>query len=151
MNIWPEIEHKTQNYKAGFVAVFREYEGRETGETDKYGRPVYVTMTSFARHFGIAHSTFQDWCNPPERKMVADTATIYEPPKIKGATLGTEAAARLVNRTRLSMVRSAIGDLQRVISVLRELDEDALDLDLRSLNRIADSLRSIVPEDRRIA
>lgn len=58
---WSEIEAECGGYRAGFVAVFRKYEGQLTDEKDAYGRPVKVTAASFAKHLGIATSTFDRW------------------------------------------------------------------------------------------
>jgi hypothetical protein len=58
---WNDIAAECGNYKSGFVAVFRKYEGQSTDEHDAYGRVVKVTQASFARHIGIDPSTFGRW------------------------------------------------------------------------------------------
>lgn len=58
---WSEIEAECGDYRAGFVDTYKLYEGQETDEKDAYDRPVKVTVSSFARHVGIAKTTFQDW------------------------------------------------------------------------------------------
>lgn len=58
---WAEIESECGDYRAGFVATFRRYEGQVTDEKDAQGRAVKVTVSSFARHMGIARATFQEW------------------------------------------------------------------------------------------
>jgi len=67
---WSEIESECGNYREGFVAVFRKYEGQKTDEQDAYGRTVKVTLNSFARHAGIAEATFRRWV----KKAAAPTA-----------------------------------------------------------------------------
>jgi hypothetical protein len=61
MITWSEIESECGNYRAGFVAVFRRYEGQPTDEKDARGRIVRVSMASFARHLGIDKMTFSRW------------------------------------------------------------------------------------------
>jgi hypothetical protein len=63
---WATIERRVGRFREGFVATFRKYEGCLTDELDARGR-VYVTQASFARHFGIAKATFNDWLDPPIR------------------------------------------------------------------------------------
>jgi len=58
---WSEIEAECGNFRAGFVATFRKYEGQITDEKDAQGRTVKVTVSSFARHVGVPESTFKDW------------------------------------------------------------------------------------------
>jgi hypothetical protein len=58
---WSEIESECGNFRAGFVAVFRRYEGQATDEKDAQGRTVKVTATSFARHFGLDIGSFRRW------------------------------------------------------------------------------------------
>jgi hypothetical protein len=61
MITWSEIETECGDYRAGFVAIFRKYEGQPTDEKTEQGRPVKVTVASFARHAGIAERTFRRW------------------------------------------------------------------------------------------
>jgi leucyl aminopeptidase len=58
---WNEIEAECGNYREGFVAVFRKYEGEPTDEKDAANRTVKVTRSSFARHMKIPESTFHEW------------------------------------------------------------------------------------------
>lgn len=58
---WEEIEIEAGNYKDGFVALFKKYEGQETDEKDGQGNTVMVEAKSFARHMGIAPETFRRW------------------------------------------------------------------------------------------
>lgn len=58
---WADIEAECGGYRAGFVAVFRKYEGRPTDKKDGQGRTVKVTQRSFAEHFGISSSSFARW------------------------------------------------------------------------------------------
>jgi hypothetical protein len=69
---WSQIESECGDYRAGFVATFRKYEGQDTDEKDGQGRTVKVTMSSFARHAGIADKTFQRW---------AGAAAAADPPR----------------------------------------------------------------------
>lgn len=61
MITWDQIETETGDFRAGFVEIFQKYEGQETDEKDEQNRTVKVTMSSFARHAGIAESTFREW------------------------------------------------------------------------------------------
>lgn len=58
---WTDIIAECGNYKEGFVATFRKYEGQLTDEKDTRGRPIPVTAPSFARHMGINESVFRKW------------------------------------------------------------------------------------------
>jgi len=58
---WSQIEAECGDYREGFVATFRKYEGQQTDEVDGAGRRVKVTASSFARHVGIDPSTFRRW------------------------------------------------------------------------------------------
>jgi hypothetical protein len=58
---WVEIKAECGDYRAGFVATFKKYEGQATDEKDKRGRAVIVTAASFARHMGIPRQTFEEW------------------------------------------------------------------------------------------
>jgi Family of unknown function (DUF6192) len=64
---WSDIEAECGDYREGFVAIFRKYEGQPTDEKDGQGRTVAVTAASFARHMGIAEGTFKDWVKPRAR------------------------------------------------------------------------------------
>jgi hypothetical protein len=58
---WSQIEAECGNYREGFVATFRKYEGQDTDERDARGLVVKVTVASFARHVGINERTFRLW------------------------------------------------------------------------------------------
>ena len=58
---WSEIVAECGDFRAGFVSVFRKYEGQPTDERDRQNRVVKVTAASFARHMGIGETTFKDW------------------------------------------------------------------------------------------
>jgi hypothetical protein len=58
---WSQIEAECGDYREGFVAIYRKYEGMPTDEKDAQGRAVKVTMASFARHMKIPERTFMDW------------------------------------------------------------------------------------------
>ena len=58
---WSEIEAECGDFRAGFVEIFRKYEGQPTDETDDYGRAVKVTVASFTRHVGISERQFGRW------------------------------------------------------------------------------------------
>ena len=58
---WVEIEAECGDFRAGFVATFKKYEGWATDEKDAAGRVITVTVSSFARHMGIPDGTFRDW------------------------------------------------------------------------------------------
>lgn len=52
---WSAIVAECGNYKAGFVAVFRKYEGEATDDGTK------VSQRTFADHMGIPRETFRRW------------------------------------------------------------------------------------------
>lgn len=59
--MWSQIEAECGNFREGFVAIFRKYEGQPTDEKDGANRIVKVTIASFAHHMGIPKETFRDW------------------------------------------------------------------------------------------
>jgi hypothetical protein len=67
---WSQIETECGNYRDGFVAIFRKYEGQDTDEKDGAGRVVVVTIASFARHVGISKDTFGDWVRRSDGRPV---------------------------------------------------------------------------------
>ena len=75
MITWAEIQAEAGDYKAGFVALFRKYEGQTTDEKTAQDHPVKVTRASFARHFGIAEDTFRHWIKASEgvKQTVSET------------------------------------------------------------------------------
>jgi hypothetical protein len=62
---WEEIDAvvDTRGYRAGFVDVFLEFRGAVLDDepVDGRGRPAVVNQSNFAKHFGIAASTFHRW------------------------------------------------------------------------------------------
>src|SRR3954463_9801011 len=58
---WSEIVAECGNYKSGFVAVFKSHKDKETDERDPQGRPLKVSINSFADHMGIPRETFKRW------------------------------------------------------------------------------------------
>lgn len=72
MIAWADIEAECGNYREGFVAVFRRYEGQATDEKDAQGRTVKVTVTSFARHMRIPPETFRGWVKITTRVIQPD-------------------------------------------------------------------------------
>jgi hypothetical protein len=71
MITWEEIEAECDGYRAGFVSVYRKYEGQSTDKKDGQGRTVKVTVKSFARQIGIPESTFGDWVRKSRRTAAA--------------------------------------------------------------------------------
>jgi hypothetical protein len=69
---WSQIEAECGDFREGFVATFRKYEGQPTDEIDARGGRVTVTMSSFARHVGIAKTTFNEWANETARVVTPD-------------------------------------------------------------------------------
>jgi hypothetical protein len=53
----------TAGYREGFVKVFLEFRGAVLDDMplDGRGRPEVVNQSNFARHFGVAISTFHRW------------------------------------------------------------------------------------------
>ncbi len=99
MITWSEIESECGNYRAGFVAVFRRYDGQLTDEKSPKGHTVRVTAASFARHFGIADKTFR------RRIDLVDTTTTPDP---DGGARGMKSRARSVVRNDPAAVVDAI-------------------------------------------
>jgi hypothetical protein len=64
---WSALDKKAETFRAGFVGLFLKYEGSPLLDEDGSpilspgGRQTEVTARSFARHFGIAETTFQGW------------------------------------------------------------------------------------------
>jgi transposase-like protein len=68
MITWNEIIAECGNYRDGFVKVFRRHEGEATDEKDKQGRPIKVTIHSFAGHIGVNPATFHRWVRSSQRE-----------------------------------------------------------------------------------
>lgn len=58
---WIDIEAEVGGFRENLVEVFKKYEGKITDEIDGRGASVKVTASSFARHMGIADTTFKEW------------------------------------------------------------------------------------------
>jgi hypothetical protein len=62
---WDEIDAVVEDrgYRKGFVDVFLEFRGAVLDDqpVDGRGRPEVVNQSNFAKHFGIAVSTFHRW------------------------------------------------------------------------------------------
>lgn len=109
---WSVIEAECGDYRAGFVATFRKYEGQPTDEKDARGRVVKVTATAFARHMGIPEGTFRDWlrldrgARDPERRTagraVTDVRRVFrdDPLTAAEAIVNDPAALAAVDRAR---------------------------------------------------
>lgn len=82
---WSEIEAECGNYREGFVAVFRKYEGQPTDEKDAQGRTVKVTVKSFSRHAGIPDSTFRGWVRSAGAALLPDPVRFAETRDVSGA------------------------------------------------------------------
>jgi hypothetical protein len=123
---WAEIEAEVDEggYRAGFVNVFLEYRGAILDDMplDARGRPEVVNQSNFARHFGIANSTFHRWlCDfggdefelKGERKQKADEAKGRQ--KSKASRKNQDAVAQEVRRK----VASSVGDFKDKLQVHR--------------------------------
>jgi hypothetical protein len=106
---WEEVEAVVDDrgYKAGFVEVFLEFRGAVLDDQplDARGRPEVVNQSNFAKHFGIAVSTFHRWLTQfggpefaleGERKEKADAAK--ERQKTKASKKDKDAVAASVRR-----------------------------------------------------
>ncbi len=106
---WEEVEAiiDDRGYKAGFVEVFLEFRGAVLDDQplDSRGRPEVVNQSNFAKHFGIANSTFHRWLTQfggpefalkGERKEKADAAKDRQ--KTKASKKDKDAAAASVRR-----------------------------------------------------
>lgn len=72
---WSQIETECGNFRDGFVATFRKYQGQDTDERDPRGVIVKVTMGSFARHMGISPRTFERWVSNDVRTVSPEQKT----------------------------------------------------------------------------
>jgi transposase-like protein len=96
---WSEIEAECGDYRQGFVQVFRRYEGQVTDRKDSLNRPIKVTISSFAEHFGIQVTTFRRWLGERQR-----TSPVSDRPARR--------AARMVRTSedRRELVRELMAD-----------------------------------------
>jgi hypothetical protein len=77
MVTWDRITAECDGFRAGFVAIFRKYEGQPTDAKDAYGRPVKVTKASFAeRVLKITPQAFGHWI----RKTEEGSTRVYPSP-----------------------------------------------------------------------
>jgi hypothetical protein len=118
---WSEIEAECGDYRAGFIATFRKYEGKPTDEKDGQGRTVKVTGSSFARHMGIPVSTFQDWVNDeqhggdrrPAQDMRRARSSVKRMNDEEKATLAAEIVEELDESERLAIAQVAMTPAMR--------------------------------------
>jgi hypothetical protein len=66
---WSQIEAECGDYREGFVATFRKYEGQPTDEIGGNGHRVKVTIPSFGRHVGIPETTLRGWVEGATREV----------------------------------------------------------------------------------
>jgi hypothetical protein len=85
---WSEIEAECGDYRAGFVAIFRKYEGQPTDEKDEQGRTVKVTRTAFARHMGIPETTFRGWTKSAARAVLPEHRARMDISRVKKTLAG---------------------------------------------------------------
>jgi transposase-like protein len=78
---WEDIEAECEGFRDGFVRTYLKYEGRKTDEIDASNRVVKVTQASFARHFGIAQQTFNDWVKEYKKVLPVSGSTSRTPSK----------------------------------------------------------------------
>jgi hypothetical protein len=104
---WSQIEAECGNYRDGFVATFRKYEGQDTDETDDASRRVKVTVASFARHAGIPERTFRRWVSTTE---TASTAVTPDERAKKGAAMAREGVRQLPAEERAKLSRELLAD-----------------------------------------
>jgi hypothetical protein len=101
---WSQIEAECGDYRSGFVATFRKYEGQPTDEVDGRSRRVVVTVASFARHVGIPEPTFREWV-----KGVVRTVSPDERVK-KGAAQAREGIRHLPPAEKARLSRELLAD-----------------------------------------
>ena len=88
---WADIMAECGNYRDGFVAIFKRYEGQLTDEKDSQNRTIKVTAKSFAEHVGVDPRTFQRWVKKSEMERRA----VAPPPRSKNdLTRDVQRAAR---------------------------------------------------------
>jgi hypothetical protein len=118
----------TGGFREGFVRVFLEFRGAVLDDMplDAKGRPEVVNQSNFARHFGIAISTFHRWLSEfggsefameGERKERADAAK--ERKSTKAKRKDRDAVAQEVRRK----VAATEEDFRDKLTVRRTDDE----------------------------
>jgi len=123
--LWSQIEAECGDFRDGFVATFRTYEGQPTDEIDGNNMRVVVTVTSFARHAGIPETTFRRWLGndatrvvTPDKRVELDTAKarrLLADPAVANAVIdtpeartpGTTAAKAASNVAKATAARQA--------------------------------------------
>jgi hypothetical protein len=127
---WSQIEAECGDYRSGFVATFRKYEGQPTDEKDARNLTVKVTISSFARHMNIPEPTFREWANNVERKVL---------PKDR-ARLNMAAAKRAVDEAtpeeKAELSRQALQDPAVVSLLENEIVEHAASTPRRTARTI---------------
>jgi hypothetical protein len=108
---WAQIEAECDGYRAGFVAVFRKYEGQSTDEKDAQGRIVKVTASSFALHMGVAITTFKGWM-----KQIDGVRRSGLQPSQTPATTRTGQMGRQIAKSPTTTVDDKVGMLEDLIS-----------------------------------
>jgi hypothetical protein len=117
---WSDIETECGDYRAGFVATFRKYEAQPTDEKDAQGRPVKVTMASFARHMGVSQRTFYDWVRN----------AVHTPPAYSKTADGIdERKAKSLVRNKPQMIVEAVSELpeESQREIVRQLHQKQLE------------------------
>lgn len=102
---WSQIEAECGDYRAGFVETFRKYEGRDTDEIGANGQIIRVSVSSFARHLGIAKTTFQNWI-----KVVDQEAQPTRSPSRGAAGAARRFAATLPATERAKLAAELLED-----------------------------------------
>lgn len=162
---WSQIEAECGDFRAGFVATFKKYEGQETDETDAQNKPVKVTVASFARHTGIAERTFRYWVNqggrrlrdeprdrtreeikrmPPERKRELASELVDGLPPDERAEIAKAAVKGIDSEGRSKVVKAVYDEAHREMDddpaarrARGKAEETAFDLDARKCVRRA--------------
>jgi len=136
---WDQIEAAvdTGGFREGFVRVFIEFRGAVLDDMplDARGRPEVVNQSNFAKHFGIAVSTFHRWLSQwggpefaleGERKERADAAKDRQ--KDKASKKDRDAVAQEVRR-RVAQSREDFDDKLTV----RRADDQFWFIDVQTL------------------
>lgn len=112
--LWSQIEAECGDFREGFVATFRKYEGQPTDEIDGRNARVKVTVASFARHAGINVRTFLRWTKDDVSSWTTDE-------KVKA---DKRAARRLPPEEKAALVRELVKSEPKVaLAASDALDE----------------------------
>lgn len=126
---WSQIEAECGDFRDGFVATFRTYEGEETDEFDGRGARVVVTVTSFARHAGIPETTFRRWQlgNDTTRVVTADERVKKDAAKARRLLADPAVANAVIDtpeaRTPGTPAAKAVGNIARATAAQHARDE----------------------------